>query len=100
LRSSLKSWAAGDGEERARKIVDRSPRVLGSGDVLGMFGELTDIMGGDEERAREIVEQSSRVLGSGDVVGTFGELTEIMGGDEERARKVVDRSSIKRAGER
>jgi hypothetical protein len=36
--------------------------VLRSGDVLGRFGELTEIMGGDEERARKIVEQRPDVL--------------------------------------
>jgi hypothetical protein len=57
--------------------------------LLGRFGELTEIMGGDEERARKIVDRSPAVLTSSDVLGRFEELTEIMGGDEERARKVV-----------
>jgi hypothetical protein len=35
--------------------------VLVSGDVLGRFGELTEIMGGDEERARKFVDRSPAV---------------------------------------
>jgi hypothetical protein len=71
-------------------------------DVLGRFGELTEIMGGDEERARKIVNQSPRVLTSGGVLGRFGELTAIMGGDEERARarKIVNQSPPKSFRER
>jgi hypothetical protein len=53
--------------------------VLRSGDVLGRFGELTEIMGEDEERARKIVDQSPAVLRSTGLLGRFGELIEIMG---------------------
>jgi hypothetical protein len=38
----------GGDEEGARKLVNQSPKVLRFRDMLGRFGELTEIMGGDE----------------------------------------------------